>query len=71
MTGTGAYAEFIMEETQVVEDTVGMYTRIMFSVPETHKHRVTPRLKEKPKGHLTPAGSSRLSTVLVPSSLTQ
>lgn len=36
MTGTGAYAEFIMEETQVVEDTVGIYTRIMFSVPETH-----------------------------------
>lgn len=36
MTGTGAYAEFIMEETQVVEDTVGIHTRIMFSVPETH-----------------------------------
>lgn len=36
MTDTGAYAKFIMEETQVVEDIVGIYTRSMFSVPETH-----------------------------------
>lgn len=63
MTGTGSYAEFIMEETQVVEDTAGIY-----SVPETH---TSTALLPTSRRSLKATSPQPEAPALVPSSLTQ